>query len=74
MEEDVISYAMRLLAARRMSATIHCAVCGAEVRGVMRRRKYCSRACSQKATRERAKARRSRSAPARRPDTAEPPA
>lgn len=51
-EQDLMSAAARLSAARRRRVQTTCAVCGREMEGTVRRR-YCSAACKLRAVRQR---------------------
>lgn len=56
-EAEIIQAHYRAMAAKRMVHTTPCAMCGTEMAGVMRTRRYCSTACKSKGIRQKQQAR-----------------
>lgn len=56
-EAEIIQAHYRAMAAKRMVHTTPCAMCGREMTGVMRTRRYCSTACKSKGIRQKQQAR-----------------
>ena len=56
LDEETLSAVMRAVASKRRRQDTACAVCGAELHNVPRKRRYCTNRCAQRASRERRRA------------------
>ena len=56
LDADTISAVMRLVASKRRRQDTTCAVCGVELRDVMRKRRYCGATCRKRAQLQRRRA------------------